>query len=110
VATGFFTRRETMNLNAEEPVPETTDVNDMTYPCPKCGDRANVVGGFNEIDYIECSKCGYYGDHLEAGGIVYDIEVPTVDGMRCKDEAAYRRRIAEIEQEAEARRIARAVS
>jgi hypothetical protein len=77
----------------------TIDRNDVKFPCPKCGDRAKFAGCFFDIDYIKCPKCGYYGDHFEQDGVVYDIEVPTKDGLRCRDDDAYYRRIAELEQE-----------
>jgi hypothetical protein len=72
------------------------------HPCPACGHDAPVVGGFN-VDYIRCYRCGYYGDHWEEDGIVFDIPVPTEDGYRRVDEDAYRKRIAEIYQQARAR-------
>jgi hypothetical protein len=65
--------------------------------CPKCEKSAQIVGGFNAVDYLQCDACGYYGDHWEENGIVYDIEVPTRNGLRQVDDAAYRNRIAEIE-------------
>jgi hypothetical protein len=65
--------------------------------CPQCGHDARIVGGFNAIDYLQCDACGYYGDHWEANGIVYDIEVPIKDGMRHVDQETYDKRIAEIE-------------
>jgi hypothetical protein len=71
--------------------------NKETHTCPRCRVEAVVVGGYNEIEYIECPKCGYYGDHFEDNGIVYDIEVPTENGMRHVDEAAYYKRISEID-------------
>jgi ribosomal protein S27AE len=75
--------------------------------CPNCGGDAKIVGGHNTIDYIRCDRCGYYGDHWEEDGIVFDIPVPTVviggNSYRRKDEDTYRRRIGEIYQEARAR-------
>jgi hypothetical protein len=72
-----------------------------THPCPHCGNTADIVGGFNDVSYIQCD-CGYYGDHWEDNGIVYDVPVPTVQsapGLTCRsvNHAAYERRIAEIE-------------
>jgi Zn ribbon nucleic-acid-binding protein len=67
-----------------------------THTCPQCGEQVLVVGGFNSIDYIECKACRYSGDHWEEGGIVYDISVPTENGMRRVDTDAYLQRVAEI--------------
>jgi hypothetical protein len=50
--------------------------------CPDCGGKAPVVGGFNDVEYIACSACGFYGDHYVDDGVVYTCRVPVVDGCR----------------------------
>jgi hypothetical protein len=51
--------------------------------CPRCGRKAQVVGGFNAIDYIECAACGWYGDHwTDENGATHDAEVPAENGFR----------------------------
>jgi hypothetical protein len=78
----------------------TNPCHDSVYPCPtNCGHEATVVGGFNEVEYIKCS-CGYYGDHWEEDGIVFDVPVPNDGTNRHVDPRAYSKYIDEIKERA----------
>jgi hypothetical protein len=44
-----------------------------TAVCPQCNGKANIIGGYNAVDNIEC-ECGYSCEQFEEDGIVYNGE------------------------------------
>jgi hypothetical protein len=61
-----------------------TEEDRLLATCPDCGGKAEVVGGFNAIDHIQCG-CGYTGEQFEENGIVYNLKMPIEDGMAWLD-------------------------